>query len=265
MKKIFFVLLVFVLLIFAFYKYVIYNYLPLNCTEISTDFGKLYYDDSQEDQMEVSILEIEKRYEFIRKTYNLREKKVNVNYHIQGGKKSPINNNRSFYNGLTNSIVYFESTEFSVPIIHEYIHSQIGHFSEHWFREGFTVYLYLKAVSHSDEVSATNTLDYQNYQKLHCGDERILCVEKLNSDFSKDYVLKLFNDEIKLNTRKKNNDFYTLSAIFCEYLSNKMGEEVLLSIIRERKWYQFSIEKILRKKDMDILELRNDWISANFN
>lgn len=263
MKKILLVFVSLVLFLLALYKYTVYSYLPLNYTEISTNFGNLYHDASKENQMQVSVSEMEKRYQSIREMYNFSAKKVNVNYHIQGGKKSPMHHNRSFYNGFTNSIVYFESDEFSVPITHEYIHSQIGHFKEHWFNEGFTVYLYLKAIN-VDKIPATNTIDYQNYQRLHCGDTSVLCVEKLGSDFSKDYVLKLFNGDIQLNTRKKNNDFYSLSAIFCEYLSNKVGAEVLLSAVKEKKWYQFSIEKILMKKDINVAKIRNDWVNAHF-
>lgn len=246
-----------------------YNYrrlksTPQNSTRILVNFGEFNFDSSKKNKMQISLLEIENKFNFISQTYDLPRNKIKVNYHHKSAKKSPIGNDRSYYDGITNTISYYESDEFAIPIIHEYIHSQIGFFKEKWFSEGITVLLHLKAINEQSNSPSGKTMDEIIYETYSCNDNRILCIEKINEELTKDNVKLLFKDELELKTRKENIQFYALSALFCEHLLEHIRLEKLLQIISDRKWYEKSISKLLEKNELDIEEIMLNWISNNF-
>ena len=76
-------------------------------------------------------------------------------------------------------------------------------------------------------------------------------------------LLNLQSNKTKLHTHAEKVDYYRLSASFCEYLSEEIGFEKLLTIAKRQK--KGSILKGFAITGIQIQPIYEKWLADNFN
>jgi hypothetical protein len=162
-----------------------------------------------------------------------------------------------------NKITLFNSTDCYAPFCHEYIHTVLGVHKELWFSEGVATYL-------GQEIRSKNEI-----LKKYCdGDERYLINAReltsgpltKNEYFATNYTYDSIK-ELVLNTKRfseltVNNklDYYFLSASFCKYMFESIGEEEMIKTLLEIKESHNSIQKNFEKRKIDLDMMINSWL-----
>jgi len=162
-----------------------------------------------------------------------------------------------------NKITMYNSKDCYAPFCHEYIHAVLGVQEELWFSEGVATFLGQEIRSKSEVLKK-----YCDGDEMYLVNDRKLASGPLKKS---EYFTTNYNfDSIKellLNTKSfyelteyNRLDYYFLSASFCKYLFEIMGEDEMIRTLLDIKESHNSIRKNFEEKNTNLDSLINSWL-----
>ncbi|MEM1326686.1 MAG: hypothetical protein AAGI23_12060 [Bacteroidota bacterium] len=233
---------------------------PKHSKAVHTDFGQIYYspDAVTQDSIQHMVKLIEKSLKATDQTLAFEPASDLKVLYFFGEKKI------SSAFPKHNIIRFYHFNAIYPPYIHEYIHTQMGSFEEYWFTEGYTTYLSLYIKSKHPELQ--RIYDINDNWFIQIKNNNQLCdIDDLWRKYDEDGVrnlIRIEEDNPKLNTFAEKVDYYKLSAAFCEYLSKKVGFTELLTMAKNEKYSSIRIP--LEQDGFSVDEHFERWVDERF-